>query len=171
MERGVAGRSLRRRAEWSGRQDKSALKPKKSAQKPNKSAIETQSLRINARRRGLPMYDASLEGACLDEFKGEFCVPPEKAIPPAQILQVSTVPSVFLYMPDNTWIRVSVGLSDTASMEDRLYNFFIAWKIASTTGKQTGKTGLNLDPSAQPQDSQELQKLLATPIKPLGDAQ
>lgn len=122
-----------------------------------------------ARDTGLTMYDASIEGKCLDGFTGDLCVSPDRATGPAQVLHVKTVPSIFLYMPDNTWIRVSVGLSDTASMEDRLYNFFIAWKIASTTGKQTGKTGMNLDPSVQPKDSQELQKLLSTPIKPLGD--
>ncbi len=124
-------------------------------------------VQLLARDTKLPLYDASLEGKCLDTFSGEFCVPPERSIPPAQVLQVKTVPSVFLYMPDNTWIRVSIGLTDTASMEERLYNFFIAWKIASTSGKQTGTTGLNLDPSAQPQNSQELSKLLSTPIKTL----
>lgn len=112
---------------------------------------------------GLDVYDASIEGKCLDSFEGQYCLPPKKSTLPARILKVKTVPSVFLYLPGNIWIRVSMGLTTTEAMEARLYNFFLAWRLAATTGKQTGKTGLNLDPDAMPQTSEGLEKLLVQP--------
>lgn len=124
------------------------------------------------RDTGLDVYDASIEGACLDTFTGNKCLTPEQSTVPARILQVKTVPSVFLYLPNNIWIRVSMGLSTTDAMESRLYNFFLAWRLAATTGKQTGNTGLNLDPDAMPETSEDLQKILMKPNKasPVTDA-
>jgi len=114
---------------------------------------------------GLKLWNANLTGPCLKAF-AKRCMDEKVSTMPARILHVSLVPTVFLYLPDNVWIRVSAGLTDTDSMESRIYNLFISWKAAASgVAKQTGHTGLALDPDAAPKDSQELRQLLMTPLK------
>lgn len=119
-------------------------------------------MRTFARDTGIPVYDASLKGPCLSAYKNH-CVLPKKATLPAEILHVSTVPSVFLYLPKNFWVRVSAGLTTTDDIETRTYNFFVGWRLAAKTGQQTGKTGMDLNPADMPKTSQGLRKLLMKP--------
>ena len=70
---------------------------------------------------------------------------------------------IYLYLPGDVWIRVSSGLTDAETIEERIYNLFISWRLAAVDKiHQTGKTGLDLNPNDQPKNSQDLRKLLET---------
>lgn len=120
---------------------------------------QTGALHEFMRDTGLTVYDASLQGPCLNILK-DHCLPPAQAIPPAKILHVTVVPSLFLALPDNVWIRISGGLEPTTTLEARLYNFFVAWREKSRTGFQNGGADLDLNPQDQPVDTQQLRALL-----------
>ncbi|QHS09093.1 conjugal transfer protein TraF [Sinimarinibacterium sp. NLF-5-8] len=122
-------------------------------------------LMMVGRDTGLPIYNASIGGDCYPQFKPDHCMGPEESIGPAQLLNVDIVPSVYLYMPDNVWIRIAYGLTTADVMTDSLYNMFVSWKIAALDAtKATGNTGLALNPKDRPGDSQELRDLLSAPI-------
>jgi len=115
---------------------------------------------------GLAVYDASLQGACLKAFSGKnragepLCSPPSMSVRPAEALHVSVVPTIFLWLPKNLWLRVGVGLTTTDAIESRVYNFFVAWRVAANTGRSTGATGLDLNPQDQPPTIGDLRKIL-----------
>lgn len=116
----------------------------------------------------LELWDASIGGNCLTEFKDK-CVGVDKSTTPASILNVSVVPTLYLYLPGNVWIRVSNGLTDAGAIEDRIYNLFIEWRTAAVDKtRETGNTGLALDPKDQPTDTDDLRKLLMAPIQQSG---
>lgn len=93
-----------------------------------------------AKDTGLEVRNASLDSQCLSEFsKG--CMTAPSTLRPAQALQVTTVPTLFLYIPKNTWIRIATGITDTNSMEDRAYQFFTAYRNALLKGINNGING------------------------------
>ena len=113
---------------------------------------------------GMVVHGASLKGDCpagvVDCLKGE------KVTKAAQILGVKIVPAIYLYFPKNVWIKVSNGLITTEELQDRIYNFFIAWRSAVQKGmKETNSGGLNapLDILAKPKDMSEFKSLLMKP--------
>ncbi len=139
---------------------------------------------------GLTIYDASLQGKCLKAFSGPApanggqahgrpsrsasrprdnatsrCSPPARSIRPAQVLHVSVVPTVFLWLPKNLWIRVGAGLTTTDDIETRIYNFFVAWRTAAATGHETGHTGLDLNPRDAPPTIGALRKILSGSLR------
>lgn len=116
----------------------------------------------------IDLWDASIGGDCINEFR-ERCVGVDKSTAPATILNVNVVPTLYLYLPGNVWIRLTNGLTDAGSIEDRIYNLFIEWRTAAIDKtRETGSTGLALDPRDKPADSQELRKLLMTPVPTAG---
>lgn len=115
---------------------------------------------------GLDVWDASIGGVCLKRYAKTRCVSPAKSTLPARILKVSTVPTTVLYIPKGVWIRIGAGLTTTDVLEARLYNLFVSWKMAANNAAmQTARTGLDLNPSDYPKDSQALKKILDMPIK------
>jgi conjugal transfer pilus assembly protein TraF len=133
----------------------------------------------------LTIYDASLQGKCLKAFSGptpangqpgkpagrsrndatSLCSPPARSMRPAQVLHVSVVPTVFLWLPKNLWIRVGAGLTTTDDIETRIYNFFVAWRTAAATGHETGHTGLDLNPRDVPPTIGALRKILSGALR------
>lgn len=97
-------------------------------------------MQLLAKQTGLEVRNASLDNECLKEFsKG--CMTAPGSIQPAEALHVTTVPTLFLYIPKNTWIRIATGITDTQSMEDRAYQFFTAYRNALLKGINNGING------------------------------
>ncbi len=92
-----------------------------------------------ARRTGLELWDASLDDQCLPGF--ERCMTQADTLKPAQLLQVTTVPTLFLYLEPSTWIRVSTGVTDMMTIESRLVNFFSAYRAALVKGLTPNENG------------------------------
>jgi hypothetical protein len=105
-----------------------------------------------ALKTGIPLYDASIEGACVDNFDASHCLPPAKSLGPATLLKVTVVPALILYLPDNTWIRVGNGLTDDETVIGRIVNFFIAWRTAVLRGLpgDNGTAPVDFDPKHAP---------------------
>lgn len=82
------------------------------------------------RDTGLKIWQASLQGPC-DKAFARRCVLAARSTLPARMLRVSIVPTLFLYLPKNVWIRVFAGLTTTETAENNLYNFFVAWREAA----------------------------------------
>ena len=93
-----------------------------------------------AQKTGLPVWDASLDGACLSEFSAKCKTAPD-TLQPAQLLQVTTVPTLFLFVAPNTWIRLSTGVNDEASIMGRMVDFFGAYRNALLKGVHNGVNG------------------------------
>jgi len=86
-----------------------------------------------SRDTGLTVRNAALDSTCMPGFE-EGCMVAPATIPPAQSLQVTTVPTLFLYVQPNTWIRVATGVVDTQTMKLRIHQFFQAYRNALLTG-------------------------------------
>lgn len=93
-----------------------------------------------ASRTGLPLWNASLDGSCLPGFAAH-CGTAPMTLAPAQKLQVTTVPTLFLYIKPNTWIRLATGVTDEASMTSRLTSFFAAYRNALLKGINNAQPG------------------------------
>lgn len=91
-------------------------------------------------RTGLPVRNASLDAQCLKAFE-QGCMTAPESLRPAQALQVSVVPSVFLYVKPNTWLRIATGVVDTESMQTRVVQFFSAYRNALLKGVENGQNG------------------------------
>ena len=100
----------------------------------------TEPLRMLADRTGLPIRNASLDAECLPQFK-DGCMTAPDSTAPAEALQVATVPTVFLYVRPNTWIRIATGIADTESMAQRSMQFFSAYRNALLKGVDNGQNG------------------------------
>lgn len=92
------------------------------------------------RRTGLEVRNASLDDRCMPSF-AEGCMVAPATEDPARVLQVSTVPAVFLYIKPNTWLRVATGVVDTESMVTRTVQFFSAYRAALLNGVENGQGG------------------------------
>lgn len=89
---------------------------------------------------GLEVRNAALDGTCMPNFaKG--CMTAPATTSPARALQVGTVPAVFLYIPKNTWLRVSTGVVDLESMKARTIQFFSAYRAALMNGTDNSQKG------------------------------
>lgn len=89
-------------------------------------------------RTGLEIRNASLDTSCMPGYQ-EGCMTAPATEAPAQALQVTTVPAVFLFVKPNTWIRVATGVVDTESMTTRTVQFFSAYRAALLAGTENGE--------------------------------
>jgi len=85
------------------------------------------------RDTGLVVWNAPLDGKCMPGYEDK-CQPSAVSVTAAQILQVSIVPTIFLYVPENTWIRIATGVSTTDVMASRIVQFFTAYRKALLSG-------------------------------------
>jgi len=97
--------------------------------------------RIASKKTGLPLIDASLDSQCLEGFTSDTCISGDDVLIPAQKLQVTIVPTIFLKIKPDTWIRVSTGVTDESTIESRLVSFFSAYRSALLKGVSNGKNG------------------------------
>lgn len=94
-----------------------------------------------ARTTGLAVRNAALDETCLREF-AEGCLKGKAVQAPAQALQVSIVPTVFVYIPSgNTWLRIATGLTDPQTMAARAVSFFAAYRNALLKGVANAAPG------------------------------
>ena len=111
---------------------------------------------------GLPLWEAPLEGGCFEYFaERDRCLDEDLIRDAARILQVSIVPMLYLYIPDNTWIRITAGFETTDVMAERIYNLVIAWRLAALKGMQD----LDLNPRHDPKTLAEVRRLLRRQIE------
>lgn len=94
---------------------------------------------------GLEIWDASLDDHCMTGYESR-CKRGRQAMAAAQALQVSIVPTLFLYIPggkpaDDTWIRIATGISDAATMRGRVVAFFSAYRTALLRGVANAQPG------------------------------
>jgi hypothetical protein len=90
-----------------------------------------------AKSMGLELINVPLDGKCLDGFSGETC---GSNITNAQVapLQVSIVPALYLYVPNNTWIRLATGMASDTTILSNTVNFFSAYRAAMLHGLDNG---------------------------------
>lgn len=93
-----------------------------------------------SKKTGLPVWNAALDNTCLEGF-GSNCGTAPLTIDAAQKLQVTTVPTLFLYVKPGTWIRLATGLTDEAAITTRLTSFFGAYRNALLKGVSNGYAG------------------------------
>lgn len=93
-----------------------------------------------SRETGIPVRNAALDGKCLPAFT-EGCLSGEATLAPATALQVTTVPTLLLYVQPNTWIRLSTGISDDVTIRSRIFSFFSAYRTAMLKGVNNAQKG------------------------------
>jgi hypothetical protein len=89
---------------------------------------------------GIPVRNAALDEKCMPDFVNG-CLAGAAVQAPAQALQVTTVPSAFLYVRPNTWIRIATGLTDETTMKSRTFEFFSAYRAAMLKGVNNAQKG------------------------------
>lgn len=90
---------------------------------------------LMAKELGLDLYNAPLDGVCLEGFDKDFCYAGDDVEFAAQYLDVFMVPDLFLYLPkDDVWIRVSSGVEAQETIKRRVVTFFGAAKNAAQKG-------------------------------------
>ncbi len=89
---------------------------------------------------GIPVRNAAIDDKCIPAF-ADGCLSGDAVQAPAQALQVTTVPSVFLYAKPDTWIRVSTGISDEITIRSRMFSFFTAYRNAMLKGVNNAQKG------------------------------
>lgn len=93
-----------------------------------------------ASKTGIETWNAALDDRCLQGFDG-FCKSGKETQGPAAALQVTTVPTLFLYVKPNTWIRLATGVTDESSVLTRTSSFFSAYRNALLKGINNAQPG------------------------------
>lgn len=106
-----------------------------------------------ARTMGLELINVPLDGKCLEGFSGETCA---DNIKPEQYtkLDVSIVPTLYLYVPSNTWLRLATGVSSDTTVLANTVNFFSAYRAAMLAGLDNGngvRPSVSFDPAIRGQ--------------------
>lgn len=89
---------------------------------------------------GLEIRNAALDDKCMPHFE-KGCRTAPVTHPPAQALQVATVPALFLYIKPNTWLRIATGVVDLESIKTRTIQFFSAYRAALMNGVENAEKG------------------------------
>lgn len=89
---------------------------------------------------GLPVWNAALDDRCEPQFAGA-CRSGKAVSEPAKRLSVTVVPTLFLVLPDDTWIRVGTGVTDMNTLSTRIVTFFSAYRNALLKGLQPSTNG------------------------------
>lgn len=89
---------------------------------------------------GITVWNAALDDQCIKGFESR-CRTKDQVAIPAGILQVKIVPTLFLYIEPDTWIRVGTGITPTETLKARITNFFTAYQNAMAKGISNGADG------------------------------
>jgi conjugal transfer pilus assembly protein TraF len=100
----------------------------------------TEPLRLLQATTGLPVRNAALDERCMPGLL-DGCMTAPSTHPPAQALQVATVPALFLFTSPNTWLRIANGVADAESMRHRTVQFFTAYRTALLRGVSNSTGG------------------------------
>ena len=90
-----------------------------------------------ATKTSLPVWNAALDDQCIEGFE-KMCRTRATVEKPAQALQVTIVPTLFLHVPPATWLRISTGVTDEESVLARTVSFFSAYRSALLKGVDNG---------------------------------
>lgn len=98
-----------------------------------------------ARSTRLDIWNTSLDNRCMGGFESR-CRRGAQAVAVAQALQVTIVPTLFLYVPGSdpaadSWIRISTGVTDASTMRGRVVSFFSAYRNALLKGVANAEPG------------------------------
>lgn len=91
------------------------------------------------RNTGLPIVNASLDETCMPGFAFRECMAAPATIKPAQLLEVSTVPAMFVYLEPDVWVRIGNGVSTSDTLQARIVNFVSAYRSALVNGVNNGE--------------------------------
>lgn len=92
------------------------------------------------RETGIKVWNAALDQSCMPGFKKQ-CIAGRPVELPAAALKVKLVPTIFLYVPHDTWIRVATGVTSAQTIRDRATSFFAAYRAALLKGVENGAPG------------------------------
>jgi len=87
-----------------------------------------------SRETGIPAYIAPLDGKCFKDVPADACLPRDVSYAAGVALQATIVPAVFLYVPEQTWIRVATGVVTSETLKARISNFFAAYRNGLAKG-------------------------------------
>lgn len=97
-------------------------------------------LKVLQKETGIKVWNADLDNKCMSGFSKQ-CAIGAAVLKPAEALKVTIVPTVFLYVPPSTWLRVSTGITPVQTIIDRSTSFFSAYRTALLKGVQNGAPG------------------------------
>lgn len=89
---------------------------------------------------GIPLWNAALDDRCMPGLEAR-CRKGSAVATPAAALQVSIVPTVFLFVAPNTWLRIGTGVTDDQTLKARMVSFFSAYRTALLKGVQNSVNG------------------------------
>jgi hypothetical protein len=94
-----------------------------------------------AKDTGLEIWNTPIDDVCMPKMKDR-CKQGDLVLKSAQVLQVSIVPTLFLYVPDSTWIRLATGVVDESTIKARTTSFFSAYRTALLKGVNNTSEGI-----------------------------
>lgn len=96
-----------------------------------------------AKNRNINVANASLDDQCMPGFsKPTSCETADTSVPVAQQLQVTVVPTLYMYLPkDNQWIRIATSFVTLDVVEARIVNFTQGIRTAMAKGLQASFEG------------------------------
>ncbi len=109
-------------------------------------------MRVLSQETGIPIWNASLDQKPLAGFQHTLTAP--ETLIPARLLSVDWVPMVFLYLAPSRdsgaeqWIRIGNGLTDVATLKNRIINFVEAYRHAIIRGSMQASNTPSPDFSA-----------------------
>lgn len=92
-----------------------------------------------AKLTGMRISTVSFDAECLPGFAE--CVTGELATQTGSILQIGIVPSLFMRIKPQTWIRVGTGVVDQNTLKERVVQFFMAYRHAVLKGIKNSSNG------------------------------
>lgn len=92
-----------------------------------------------AKATGMRISTVSFDKDCVPGFAE--CVTGELATQTGSILQVGVVPSLFMRIKPQTWIRVGTGVVDQNTLKERMVQFFMAYRHAVLKGIKNSSNG------------------------------
>ena len=90
---------------------------------------------------GLSYTNLPIDGKCVSEK--ENCLVTDKAQQVAGMLKISVVPSLYLLIEPNLWLKISHGVNDVATLKARIKNFVTMYKNALKKGIANGGSNTN----------------------------
>lgn len=85
---------------------------------------------------GIEVWNTALDEHCIDGFDN--CVVAPETIVPATALEVKIVPSLYLFIEPDIYIRVASGFTAKNLITGRIVNYFNAYRTAALRGVDNG---------------------------------
>ncbi len=89
------------------------------------------------RETGMNIWNVSLDEMVIEGFENNVAAP--ESLPVAEMLGIEMVPTLFIHMPPDQWIRVTTGIDTTDMVLSRIVNFVEAYRSALLKGMSEGE--------------------------------